>query len=90
MSQPRTGTAYHEQAKRITNRQSVYQTGTKKYDLVLYLEISKIRKFISQDTEKSSIPLYLLNWTIVMAYFMACPLMKLRNFKDYKIQLPDL
>ena len=29
-------------------------------------------------------PLFPLNWTIAMVCFTACPLLKYRNFKDYK------
>ena len=35
-------------------------------------------------------PLFPLNWIIAMVCFTACPLLKYRNFKNYKTRPPDL
>ena len=54
-------------------------------------ELSKIRKFLSQkDTERVVHAFISSNWTIAMVCFTACPLLKYRNFKDYKTRPPDL
>ena len=51
----------------------------------------KSGNFYLRKTPKGSfMPLFPLNWTIAMVCFTACPLLKYRNFKDYKTRPPDL
>ena len=57
----------------------------------LYTNSAKSGNFYLSKTPKGSfMPLFPLNWTIAMVCFTARPLLKYRNFKDYKMRPPDL
>ena len=57
----------------------------------LYTNLVKSGNFYLRKTPKgSSMPLFRLNWITAMACFTVCPLLKYRNFKDYKTLPPDL
>ena len=54
-------------------------------------ELSKIRKFLSQkDTERVVHAFISSKLDYCNGLFTACPLLKYRNFKDYKTRPPDL
>ena len=57
----------------------------------LYTNSAKSGNLYLRKTPKGSfMPLFPLNWIIAMVCFMACPLLKYRNSKDYKTRPPDL